>query len=169
MAGDSADGAVGPPAATRDLGWALGTLLRAYLKRVGETVAELPGGARGFQVLTIANGGFCANQAAVAEHLGIDRTVMTYLLDDLEAHKLVRREPDPADRRSRRVVLTAKGRKTLARLGGRVQDIERHVLADLDDAEADQLRTLLDRAARSVGAPASASCCRLPESVDAAG
>jgi DNA-binding MarR family transcriptional regulator len=39
---------------------------------------------------------------------------MTYLLDDLEAAKLVERQPDPADRRSRRVVATAHGREVLA-------------------------------------------------------
>jgi DNA-binding MarR family transcriptional regulator len=53
---------------------------------------------------------------------------MTYLLDDLEAAKLVERQPDPADRRSRRVVATAHGREVLADLDARFARAEQHLL-----------------------------------------
>jgi DNA-binding MarR family transcriptional regulator len=136
----------------QDLGWALGTLLRAYLKQTGEVLAELPGGPRGYQVLSLASGTECHNQAAIAEHLGIDRTVMTYLIDGLEAEALVIRTPDPADRRSRQVSLTEKGSETLATLSARVDRVEHALLAELSDAESEQLRSLLGRAAVIVGA-----------------
>ena len=43
---------------------------------------------------------------------------MPYLLDDLEAHELVTRRPDPRDRRARQVLITDTGRTRLARPAG---------------------------------------------------
>ncbi|MGW5365089.1 MarR family winged helix-turn-helix transcriptional regulator [Actinopolymorpha pittospori] len=164
MAGSQED----RPEASQDFGWALGTLFRAYHKAVGDAIAEIPGGPRGFQVLDSANSGVCQNQAAMADHLGIDRTAMTYLLDDLEAKGLVQRTPDPADRRSRRVTLTAEGTKTLKRLTVRVADVERHVLGGLQPDEAEQLRAILSRAALgTVGSDPNESACTIVESIDA--
>jgi MarR family transcriptional regulator for hemolysin len=51
---------------------------------------------------------------ALAQHLGIDRTAMTYLLDDLETAGLIERRPGPADWRARRVVATEHASETLA-------------------------------------------------------
>ena len=86
-----------------DLGWSLAVMFRAYVKAADAATAGMPGGHRGYQVLCAAARDEPGSQAAMAQRLGIDRTVMTYLLDDLEAAKLVERQPDPADRRSRRV------------------------------------------------------------------
>jgi DNA-binding MarR family transcriptional regulator len=119
-------------------------------------------------VLSIAAAGACRNQAGIAEHLGVDRTVMTYLLDDLEGARLIERRPDPADRRSRQILLTAKGERRLARLGARIAEVERSLLADLTEPEARQLRALLGRAAGAAGAAgagASGSLCDLSESL----
>ncbi|MFK0044612.1 MarR family transcriptional regulator [Streptomyces sp. NPDC090741] len=44
----------------------------------------------------------------MATYLGIDRTVMTYLIDDLVTAGLVERRLNPADRRQRKIV-TAPG------------------------------------------------------------
>ncbi len=138
------------PGNDRDFGWALGTLLRAYLKLVAEAVSELPGGVRGFEVLATVHGGACANQASIAETVGVDRTAMTYLLDDLETNSLVRRTPDPRDRRSRRITLTQKGERSYLELRARVERVEQRLLSGLDDGEAVSLRMALGRAARSI-------------------
>src|SRR6202041_1652272 len=92
-----------------DLGWGLGMIFRAYVKAAHAAVADLPGGPRGYQVLSAAAQGNVGSQLALAQHLGVDRTVMTYLLDDFEAAGLIERRPDPADRRARRVVATDQG------------------------------------------------------------
>ena len=72
---------------------------------------------------------------------------MTYLLDDLENARLIERRPDPADRRSRQIVLTAKGQRRHATLSARIAEVERSLLADLTEPESVQLRALLSRAA----------------------
>jgi DNA-binding MarR family transcriptional regulator len=120
-----------------DLGWALGVVFRAYAKAANVAFSELPGGPRGYQVLASAARGQPGSQLELARHLGVDRTVMTYLLDDLEKAGLIERRPDPQDRRARQIVATASGRERLDRLDQRMQAAERHVLAGLD-AEADR-------------------------------
>lgn len=129
-----------------DLGWALGAVLRGYVRAVEQVLAQLPGGTRGLQVLTAAAGPASGNQGAVAGQLGIDRTVMTYLVDDLVTAGLVTREPDPGDRRSRVLVATTAGHRVLDERRRALADVETHILAPLG-AEADQLRSLLQRLA----------------------
>lgn len=114
-----------------DLGWGLGMIFRAYVKAAHAAVADLPGGPRGYQVLSAAAQGTVASQLALAQHLGVDRTVMTYLLDDLEAAGLIERHPDPADRRARRIVATQKGNELLTSLNDRLRAAEAHLLAPL--------------------------------------
>lgn len=132
---------------TDDLGWALGAAFRAYAKAAGEAVGEVPGGPRGYQVLAAAVQEVATNQGTLGQHLGIDRTVLTYLLDDLEQAGLVERRPDPADRRSRRIVATAKGRDVLADRQEVLRKVEAHLLGVLGSDEA-PFRAMLQRVAR---------------------
>ncbi len=127
-----------------DLGWALGVVFRGYVKAAGAAFAGLPGGPRGYQVLAAATRGDPASQLALAQHLGVDRTVMTYLLDDLEQAGLIERRPDPADRRARRIVATPAGRELLGDLDRRLQAAEQQVLAGLEkESDRGTFRALL--------------------------
>lgn len=151
-----------------DLGWGLGTVFRAYVVAAHEAVADLPGGPRGYQVLSAAAHGTVGSQLALAQHLGIDRTVMTYLLDDLETAKLIERRPDPADRRARRVVATQRGSELLTELDGRLREAEAYLLAPLDQAARGSFRAQVRLLATRLDAldPLD-SPCELPDEVDA--
>jgi DNA-binding MarR family transcriptional regulator len=129
-----------------DLGWALGVVFRDYVRAVDHVLADVPGGPRGLQVLTAAAAPATGNQGALAGRLGVDRTVMTYLVDDLVTAGLVTREPDPHDRRSRILVATTAGRALVADRRKAMADVEGHVLAPLG-ADADRFRGLLQRLA----------------------
>lgn len=83
------------------------------------------------------------SQLAVAQTLGIDRTTMVALLDDLEAHGVVARRPDPADRRRNVVELTKSGIATYDAARAAYASAEAAFLAGLDPAAADQLRVSL--------------------------
>jgi DNA-binding MarR family transcriptional regulator len=120
---------------SNDLGWALGALSRCYVKAAAATFAGVPGGPRGYQVLAAAARDEHGSQLALAQHLGVDRTVMTYLLDSLAEAGLVERQSDPADRRARRIVATGRGRALLDGLGERLRTAEDQVLAGLDNDE----------------------------------
>ncbi|MER7004456.1 MarR family winged helix-turn-helix transcriptional regulator [Dactylosporangium sp. NPDC000555] len=133
-----------------DLGWALGVLLRGYAKGAQSVIADVPGGPRGYQVLTSAVDGTACTQLALANKLGIDRTVMTYLLDDLEQAGVIERRPDPADRRARRIIATEAGRATLCALQRKLRHVEDLVLGALPEDERAQFRALLRRVAVSL-------------------
>ncbi|WP_285658605.1 MarR family winged helix-turn-helix transcriptional regulator [Actinomycetospora sp. NBRC 106375] len=135
------------PRVEADLGWALGRVARAHLRTAQDVVSGLPGGPRGYQVLAGLAEGPPRTQLALARTLGVDRTVMTYLLDELEKAGLVERRPDPADRRARQVLLTDTGGARLCDLERRLRDAEEDLLAPLEPAERDVLRALLQRLA----------------------
>lgn len=135
-----------PAGLDADLGWALGVVFRSYVKAVDAVLSDLPGGPRGYQLLASAAHNLAGNQGLLAQQLGIDRTVLTYLIDDLEELDLVERRPDPADRRSRRVIATEKGRAVWTERREALRHVERHLLATLGD-EGPAFRTLLQRLA----------------------
>jgi DNA-binding MarR family transcriptional regulator len=136
-----------PPPPAGGGGPALAALLRRYHEGASEAVSDLPGGPRGFNVLLTSLQGSCSNQAEIAQRLGIDRTVMTYLVDDLERAGVCERRPDPADRRARQIVLTDAGREVLAAATERIRAVEASVLGGLSDDDAQLLRRLLVSAA----------------------
>ncbi|GLK98414.1 hypothetical protein GCM10017581_001550 [Dactylosporangium matsuzakiense] len=135
-----------------DLGWALGVLLRGYAKGAQSVIADVPGGPRGYQVLTSAVDGAATTQLALANKLGIDRTVMTYLLDDLEKAGLIERKPDPADRRARRILATEAGRARLCALQRQLRHIEDRVLGALAEADRARFREMLQTVAVNIDA-----------------
>ncbi|MGR3875556.1 MarR family winged helix-turn-helix transcriptional regulator [Streptomyces graminifolii] len=145
-----------------DLGWTIRMVSSTFRRVATESVADLPGGARAYLVLVALAGDEPPSQLSLARKVSLDRTVMTYLLDDLEAHDLVTRRPDPRDRRARQVLITDTGRARLAEVRQSLAAAEGRLLADLDAQEAAQLRTLLARVARTAqresGAPDEAGC-----------
>lgn len=126
-----------------DLGVALGAVFRAYAKATEAAAGDIPGGPRGYFVLMAAVQGEAESQRSLAERFGVDRTVMTYLLDDLERAGLVERKPDPADRRSRRIVATPHGRERWVELRGQVERVEQHILAALPAESRASFRSML--------------------------
>jgi DNA-binding MarR family transcriptional regulator len=136
-----------------DFGWGLAVLFRGYIKAADAVTEGLPGGHRGYQVLSAAARDEPGSQAALAARLGIDRTVMTYLLDDLVAAGLVERKQDPADRRTRLVAATNHGRAVLTDLEARFALAEQHIMAGLSHADQETFRGLLAVLAKHVNAP----------------
>jgi DNA-binding MarR family transcriptional regulator len=135
-----------------DLGWAIRMVSTAFAHVAGDSVADLPGGARGYLVLVALAGDEPPSQLALAKRVSLDRTVVTYLLDDLETAGLISRRPDSRDRRARQVLLTEAGRARLEQVRIRLAAAEQRLLAGLDDGEAAQLRGLLARVAQTAHA-----------------
>lgn len=82
----------------------------------------------------------------LAQRLACVRSNVTQLVDRLEADGLVRREPDPADRRSIRAVITDSGRErqhagSLAL--AQVQDEISQLLSGFDSAHVEQALSAL--------------------------
>lgn len=145
-----------------DLGWRLGVLFRAYLRAADAATAGIPGDHRGRQLLAVAAREEPRGQSALAQRLGIDTTLLTYLLDALTEAGLVERRPGPGDRR---IVATARGRELLAEADHRMALAEDQVLSGLGDADRATLRALLGRLATGLHAadPVDDPCLMMSE------
>jgi DNA-binding MarR family transcriptional regulator len=106
-----------------------------------------------------------ASPAGIAQRLGISRAVVTGLLDRLEERGLTRREPDPADRRRLRIVMTAAGLDASERLGNAVVADLAAELGASSPGERAALATALGLLERKIGtllaqtpAPAEPGC-----------
>lgn len=99
-------------------------------------------------VLHQAGPPFRAAPGKIARRLELTSGAMTARLDKLEAAGLVRRQPDPEDRRGLRVQLTDAGKKAYKQAVGAQAEKEAFVAAALTDEEKDELNALLRRLMR---------------------
>jgi DNA-binding MarR family transcriptional regulator len=132
-----------------DLVWAIRMISGALRRAAAEAAETLPGGSRAYLVLMAlaAAEDKPPTQLELAGQVGLDRTVMTYLLDDLEGLGLVVRRPNPQDRRARHVILTDDGRSQLQRVRTDVAAAESRLLGELSEEERARFRELLTRVA----------------------
>jgi DNA-binding MarR family transcriptional regulator len=80
------------------------------------------------------------SQAALAAAAGLTKQAVQQSLDQLEAHGVIRRDPDPADRRARRIVLTELGLRNLGERRAVLAEIEATARVTLGKKTARQLR-----------------------------
>ncbi|GAA3389141.1 MarR family winged helix-turn-helix transcriptional regulator [Cryptosporangium minutisporangium] len=87
------------------------------------------------------------SQRDLAEVLGLDPSQVVALVDDLDRAGLVERRPSPADRRTKLVVPTERGRAVRDRAGERADARLAETLGALTEDEQATLRALLARVA----------------------
>jgi MarR family transcriptional regulator for hemolysin len=87
-----------------------------------------------------------AIQQELGSVMGIDRSTMVSLIDQLESAGLAKRRPSSTDRRAREIAITPKGRRLLQRARQSVFETEDEVLAGLTAEERSELERLLRRA-----------------------
>jgi DNA-binding MarR family transcriptional regulator len=102
-----------------------------------------------FALLNVLGAREGAMQQEIGAEMGIDRSTMVVLIDELEAKQLAKRRPHPADRRAREVAITAKGRQVLQRARNIALQVEGEVLRGLTINERNELVALLRRALSS--------------------
>jgi DNA-binding MarR family transcriptional regulator len=82
-------------------------------------------------------------QIAVAQAVGLDRTSMVAVLDELEGAGYVRRQPHPTDRRARLIEATTKGVKALVAVRREIRALEDAFVARLPADQRAVLRPTL--------------------------
>ena len=102
---------------------------------------------RSYAVLALACGGLGPTQRQLAEFLRLDPSQIVALVDELESAGLVRREPDPTDRRSKVIVATEAGEALYRPARAATARAEELALAALTADERDQLRALMTKIA----------------------
>jgi DNA-binding MarR family transcriptional regulator len=115
----------------------LGYLLKHAQQRLVQAAEPAMAGygidGRELAVLTVLAADYPLSQHEAAQRLGVDRTTMVALVDELEAKGLVERHRSPQDRRKNIVQLTDAGRRCLDGAERARGEVEREFLAPLGD------------------------------------
>jgi len=128
----------------RDLAALLAPLMRSLLAAERE-VAERHGLTMwGYAALHGLADQPVRTQTVLATSLGIDKTRLIPILDDLQERDLIRREPDPDDRRVHVLSLTPKGRRLFVAAQKDVHAREDQLLVGLDPKQQAALRAALE-------------------------
>lgn len=113
---------------------------RALARRFDEELRPLGLTNGQFSLLMSLNRPEPPGMGAVAELLAMDRTTLTAALKPLERRGLVKVATDAADRRGRRLSLTAKAKKLLAAATPVWEHAHAEMEAQLGEGEPDRLR-----------------------------
>ena len=127
-------------------------LWRATHTRTAELLGSVGLTPALFSLLNVIGAREGAIQQELGSALGIDRSTMVSLIDQLESAELARRRPSPTDRRAREIAITPKGRRLLQRARDLISQVEDEVLAGLTAEERGALLALLRRALDSAPA-----------------
>jgi DNA-binding MarR family transcriptional regulator len=120
-------------------------------RRFAERLAPLDLHPRHFGMLSHLAAAEGQSQQALSKALGIHRSAVVALVDDLEQRGLAERRRDPVDRRAYTLYLTPAGRELLADLERAAGEREAELLTALNASERSQLISLLQRVAESQG------------------
>lgn len=116
---------------------------RALARRFDEALRPVGVTNGQFSLLMSLNRPVPPSMGPVATLLAMDRTTLTAALKPLQRNGLVAVDPDPEDRRARRLVLTDRGRETLAAAVPIWRDTHAAVERELKGVDAGQFRKAL--------------------------
>jgi DNA-binding MarR family transcriptional regulator len=121
-------------------------LWRASHTRTAEALTAVGLTPATFALLNVLGAREGTIQQRLSSDMGVDPSAMVTLIDELEPAGLAERRRREGDRRAWEVVITPKGRRTLARAKRSAAQVEDEVLGGLSDEERGQLLALLRRA-----------------------
>ena len=104
-----------------------------------------------WMLLNVLDGTDAETPAMIAEHLGVDRSGVTRLLDRLEAKAYVEREHDKLDRRSIKLHITQKGRQLMDEINTLAYQHQEKFLEDLHLSERRGFKKELQKMLRTSG------------------
>src|SRR5687768_1095042 len=137
------------PPVTEFAGQLFFRLWRATHTRAADALATVGLTPALFALLNVIGAREGAIQQELGSAMGIDRSTMVSLIDQLESTGLAKRRPSATDRRAREIAITPKGRRLLQRSRRMISETEDEVLAGLTAEERGELVGLLRRALES--------------------
>lgn len=126
------------------IGYQLRLAQLAVFRDFERTVGDLGVSPGRVGVLVLVNGNPGITQSRLAEAVGLDRSTLVPVLDDLERRGLVERRQG-MDRRTNGLSLTASGKRLLGRVKRRIEAHERRMVTGMTEREREQLIALLAR------------------------
>ena len=113
------------------------SLLDERLRLIGQSSARMEA------LAAIINSPSLSAQVDIAKRLRIEGPTMTRMLDTLEADGLVERLPDPADRRTKQLRLTAAGEQVLEDVFAIADELRDRLLDGVPPERLEELNELL--------------------------
>jgi DNA-binding MarR family transcriptional regulator len=135
---------VTPP---RPIGYLVADIARLMRRRFVRALADADTGvtAAEARVLAYVEHYPGQRQATLAERLGVEPMTMSALVDRLEAAGLLRRLPDPQDRRAKLVELTDEAAPVAARIHEVALRLRRQAVEGFSQTDVDAVYDLLER------------------------
>ncbi len=115
----------------------------ARLRTVGLATAQLP-------VLSMLSGGRQLSQIELARRARVEQPSMAQLLTRMERDSLIRRVPDPSDRRSSLIMLTDEAERRLPAGRAILRQSNADMMQGMTNSEIEQLLSLLGRVLENV-------------------
>ena len=123
---------------------ALGKIVRTHMQSTLESSELTPP-----QMWALLHLDHSCHMGELGERLGIDKSYVTAIADSLGKAGLVERQPDPADRRVRNLVLTPEGREVRTRF----EEVMLSTLPIGRGLSEAELRQLIDLLGKAVSVP----------------
>ena len=133
------------PPVTEFAGQLFFRLWRAAHVRAADVLATIGLTPALFGLLNVIGAREGANQQELGAAMGIDRSTMVSLIDQLEDAALAKRRPSRTDRRAREIIITPKGRRLLKRARQLLLQTEDEVLSALSAEQRTELLELIRR------------------------
>jgi DNA-binding MarR family transcriptional regulator len=135
-----------PPSVAARLGFLTGRLHQTLLRMGREAgVFEPPLTGKHLGLLSVVIDEGPLSQQELGRRVGVDRTTVVAVVDDLEVAGFIERQRNPEDRRAYALEATPPGQAWQAKARKAVIEAEREILAPLSAAERRQLIELLQR------------------------
>ena len=135
------------------IGLRLNQSARAVGRAFDEALAEAGGTLPEWLILLNLKIRQPGTQSKLAEHIGITQATLTHHLNAMEAHGLVARTRDAANRRVQVVTLTEKGTALFITMAAAATAFDAKLRAGLAETDLATLETLLIRLTANVAAP----------------
>ena len=126
------------------IGYQLRLAHLVFFRDFERTVGDLGISPGRVGVLVLVNGNPGITQSRLAEAVGLDRSTLVPVLDDLERRGFVERRRG-MDRRTNGLWLTPSGKRRLGRVRRRIAAHEHRMVSGMSEKERDQLVALLAR------------------------
>ncbi len=118
--------------------------------RMAEALAPFALHAGAFSALALISANPGCSQNELAQGLGMDKSAVVAIVDELEERGLARRVRSAQDRRRYDLTLTAEGETTMQRMYMPARTVGQPIREALSQREIQQLLSLLDRAHRAL-------------------
>lgn len=138
---------------SNSIGFMLSKVGAAVAAKFGKLVGEFGLVPRQFFVLNLISQHEGESQQAIAESIGVAKSQMVAVVDELEEKKLLERRINPNDRRQHALYLTKAGLKLRDRTLAAAVELEEYLRSALTKNEADVLVSALQKLATLDGTP----------------